>query len=386
MPRIYLDNAATSWPKPEAVYAAVDQYQRQLGAAAGRGVYAEALEVDRRVGQTRQALARLIAAESPACVVFTYSGTDALHLAIQGLVQPGDHIVTSVCDHNAVLRPLREAERRGICRVTRIGCDAAGVVRPSEVREALEDQTRLVVLTHASNVTGAVQPLEEIGDLLARHSARFLIDAAQTVGHLPVSVRELRCDLLAAPCHKGLLAPTGTGFLYVSPETQKVLRPVRLGGTGTSSDSDDPPEGYPEAYEAGNANVPGLMGLQAGLAYLAERGVACIADHEAALTRQLWEGLQGLAAVRLFGPPPQSGRDRAAVVSLQVDGYDPQEVAALLDQVAGIQVRAGFHCAPRMHRALQTDTGGGTVRISGGAMNTPDQIDQVVRVLQSLGE
>jgi cysteine desulfurase family protein len=382
--RIYLDNAATSWPKPESVYAAVDDYQRRLGTAAGRGVYAEAAEVDHRLGQARQMLASLIDAESWDRIVFAYSGTDSLHLALHGLLRPGDHVITSVCDHNAVLRPLRDAESRERCTVTRLPCDSHGVLDPASVRDALRDNTRVVVLVHASNVTGAVQPLDEIGEILRQHPAKFVVDAAQTVGHLPVSVSGLNCDVLAAPCHKGLMAPTGTGFLYLRPGLEQELLPVRLGGTGTQSESDEPPRDCPTAYEAGNANVPGLIGLHAGLEYLREHGVARIAAHEAELTEMLWLGLAALAEIQLFGPPPRAGQPRAGVVSFQVRGYDPQEVAVLLDQAAQIQVRSGFHCAPLMHRALQTETTGGTVRVSCGAFTTAVEIEALLGVLRSL--
>jgi cysteine desulfurase family protein len=382
MRRIYLDNAATSWPKPDTVYDAVDHYQRQLGAPAGRGVYREAIEVDRLVEQARLELARLIDAPDPLRVVFTYSGTDSLTLALQGLLRPGDHAITSVCDHNSVLRPLRYLESRGEIAVTRVGCDDRGCIDAGEVAGALRDETRLVALVHASNVTGTLQPIAEVAERLVGHPARLLVDAAQTVGHVPVSVRRLQCDLLAAPGHKGLLGPTGTGFLYVAPGVEDDLRLLRLGGTGTRSESDLPPDDLPERFEAGNLNVPGIVGLAAGIAFLRQRGLDRVAEHERQLMRQLIDGLSGLEHVTLYGPGDLTAR--VAVQSLNVRGHDPQEVATLLDQAAGIQTRAGFHCAPLMHRALKTDRRGGTVRLSFGPLNHPEDVVAVVDTLAQL--
>jgi cysteine desulfurase family protein len=384
-PRIYLDNAATSWPKPEGVYAAVDSYQRQLGAPAGRGAYREAMEVDRRVQQARHALARLIDAPEAERVVFTYSGTDSLTLALRGLVKPGDHVVTSVCEHNSVLRPLRYLEVHHEVLVTRIGCDAAGIIDPDEVaRAALGNrQTRLVALVHASNVTGAIQPIEEVADRLAGSAVRLLVDAAQSIGHRRVNVSQLRCDLLAAPGHKGLLGPTGTGFLYLAPGVEKEVQPQRLGGTGTRSESDEVPEELPHRYEAGNHNVPGILGLAAGIEFLNERGIEQLEEHERRLTRRLLDGLSDMSHVKRFGPADVS--HRVGVVSFQVANHDPQEVAVLLDQIAGIQTRAGFHCAPRMHQALGTSQLGGTVRVSCGPFNESSEIDAVVETLRHLG-
>jgi cysteine desulfurase family protein len=383
MRRIYLDNAATSWPKPEAVYDAVDHYQRQLGAPAGRGVYDEALQVDRRVQQARVALARLIDAPDASRVVFAYSGTDALTLAIRGLLRRGDHVVTSVCEHNSILRPLSYLEKRGEISVARIGCDGQGRIDPADVAANLRQNTRLVALAHASNVTGAVQPIERVADRMAGHPARLLVDAAQSVGHLPLSVRQLRCDLLAAPAHKGLLAPTGTGFLYLAPGVDSEVEPWRLGGTGSQSHSDQPPEQLPDRYEAGNLNVPGILGLAAGIAFLQDLGLDRVANHERQLTAQLVHALAGIPHITMYGPEDVSPQ-RVGVVSFNVRGHDPQEVATLLDQLGRVQVRAGFHCAPLMHKALATDQLGGTVRVSCGPLNEPDDVAAAISVIKQL--
>jgi cysteine desulfurase / selenocysteine lyase len=377
--RIYLDNAATSWPKPEAVYQAVDHYQRELGAPAGRGVYREALQVDRLVQQARAALARLIDAPDPNRVIWTYSGTDSLTLALRGLLRPGDHVVTSVCDHNAVLRPLRYLEDQQQLHVTRVGCDPHGVIDPNDVLAAVRPDTRLVAVLHASNVTGALQPIEPIAAGLKEHDAFLVVDAAQTVGHVPLSVRQLGCDVLAAPGHKGLLGPTGTGFLYVAPGVERELQPIRLGGTGTHSESDQPPEDLPHRYEAGNLNVPGIYGLAAGISWLQERGLDALAAHERELTGRLLHDLSALDQVTVYGP--QDPTRQVAVISFNIDPLDPQEVATLLDQVGQIQTRAGFHCAPRMHRALKTAELGGTVRVSCGPFTHSTDIDALIETI-----
>ena len=232
--RIYLDNAATSWPKPDSVYAAVDAYQRELGAAGGRGGYRSGVEADRLLARARQAVARLVAVESPRQIVFTSSGTDALHLAIDGLLRPGDHVVTTVCEHNSVLRPLRALRETADVSISYVRCDAQGFVSPDDVRAALRPNTRLVAVVHASNVTGAIQPIDEIGPIAREADAFFLVDAAQSLGHVPIDVSQIAVDLLAAPGHKGLLGPLGTGVLYIRPCVERELQPLRCGGTGSS--------------------------------------------------------------------------------------------------------------------------------------------------------
>ncbi len=377
--RIYLDNAATSWPKPETVYRAVDEALRTLGAPAGRSAYWEANEVERRIGQARRRLAELIGAAEPRRVVFTCNGTDSLNLALHGLLRPGDHVVTSVVEHNSVLRPLRRLEDAGQIAVTRVDCDGYGQVDPDDVRRAIRPATRLIALLHASNVTGTLQPIEAIGQIARQSRVRLLVDAAQTIGHRPLDVGELGADLLAAPAHKGLLAPPGVGFLYIGPGIERELRPVRQGGTGTRSERDRQPETLPDCYESGSHNVAGLLGLEAGLSWLAERGLEQLERQETELVGRLLEGLRAISGVTIYGHP---GADhRVGVVSLRMDGWEPQDLATLLDSTCGAQVRAGFQCAPLLHQALGTAVHGGTLRLSLGAFNTRDDIDTAVRAL-----
>lgn len=383
MPRIYLDNAATTWPKPEAVWQAVDDYQRWLGAPAGRGAYHEAAEVERLVEQCRSHIRTLIGAEDPRQIVFTLNGTDSLNQALHGCLRPGDHVITSVCEHNSILRPLRQWQDCGDVRVTYIRCDAQGYINPNDVRRAIQPRTRLVALLHASNVTGAVQPLAEVGAIAREHEVLFLVDAAQSLGHVPVNVTELGCDLLAAPGHKGLYGPLGTGLLYIAPGVEAELVPTRQGGTGTRSDEDIQPTSLPDRYESGNLNVPGIVGLNAGVAEVQRRGLTSIGEHERQLTERLLSGLAEIRGVTLYGPGAGDSVQRVGVVSFNLENFEPQELAALLDSTRSIQVRAGIHCAPRMHQALGTSPRG-TVRFSVGLFNTLEDVEAALAVLREI--
>lgn len=380
--RIYLDNAATSWPKPESVYTAVDRYQRTSGAPAGRGSYVDAADVERIVASARLGVAKLINAESAERIVFTFNGTDSLNLAIQGSVRAGDHVITSVVEHNSVLRPLRQLEERKIVEVTRVACNLHGAIDPEDVRRAVKPNTRLIALLHASNVTGTLQPLEAVGQIARDHDLLLLVDAAQSLGHAPVNVRQLGAHLLAAPGHKGLLGPLGTGVLYVAPGVEKSLVPLRFGGTGSQSDEDRQPENLPDKYESGNHNVPGIVGLGAGIAHVQQFGIDAIAEHEAGLTSRLIGRLKEIAGVRLFGHGDVSGR--VGVVSIAIEGFDCREVASLLDTSFRIQARAGFHCAPLIHQHFATQKMGGLLRLSPGIFNTLDEIDHAAAAIQEV--
>jgi len=381
MKRIYLDNAATSWPKPDVVYAAVDRYLRENGAPAGRSAYREAAEAENAIASARSSIARLIGADNARQIVFTFNGTGALNLAIHGLLRRGDHAICTDADHNSVLRPLRYLEEHGGIEVTRVTCNTAGWIDRDDIRRALRPSTRLIAMLHASNVTGAVQPVADVVEIAHKNGARFLLDAAQSLGHWPVSVKELPIDLLAAPGHKGLLGPLGTGLLYIRDGLEKEIQSTVQGGTGTQSNEDRQPESVPDKYESGNHNVPGLVGLAAALGWLEARGVGAICRHEKELADALREGLRRIPAVKLHGP--SEGQLAVAVVSISIDGYDPQEAAAVLDSAFGIQVRAGLHCAGRLHAALGTLASGGSIRFSIGAFNTHSDIEVA---LSAVGE
>ncbi|MBS0208697.1 MAG: aminotransferase class V-fold PLP-dependent enzyme [Planctomycetes bacterium] len=381
--RCYLDNAATSWPKPDAVYTAIDAYQRNVGAAAGRGVYSSADEARQVVDRARRSVARLLNAVDARQIIFAQNGTDALNLALHGLLRrtPG-HVVTTVTEHNSVLRPLRALCDAGLAQVTYVGCNAKGYVDPGEVEQAIRPDTRLVVICHASNVTGALQPLAEITAAAHRHGIPVLVDAAQSAGETLIDVQALEIDLLAAPGHKGLLGPLGTGVLYIRPGLETQLEPLRQGGTGTDSDDERQPATMPERFEAGNLNVPALAGLGTGVEWLHKRLIeGAFAEHQAMLARFVAH-LGAIRGVRLLGP--RTMERRMPVFSVVSEVYTPQELAAALDSAYGVQLRAGLHCAPRMHAALGTLNAGGTVRLGPGRFTTEAELDTAIRALEEL--
>ncbi|GIW92013.1 MAG: cysteine desulfurase [Pirellulaceae bacterium] len=381
--RVYLDNAATSWPKPPAVYEAVCRYMRDNGAAMGRGVYACAQEVGRTVAALRRRLARLLGVSHPERVLFAFNGTDALNIALHGVLRPGDHVVTTDTEHNSVLRPLRFLEKyRGI-EVTYVACDECGRITAEAILAAVRDNTRLLAINHVSNVTGTIQPIHEILAKLGDHPALRLIDAAQSVGHLPLHFDQWKLDFLACSGHKGLLGPLGTGVLAVSQRAAEELLPFREGGTGSYSDHEEQPEVLPDRFESGNHNVPGLVGLERASAYVEERGVDALRKHELHLTGYLLQHFSEMPAVTVYGPATLE--ERVGVVSFSVAGFDPQELASLLDAEFAIEVRSGLHCAPRLHRRLGTLQRGGTVRVSFGPFNTPEDVDVLLKALHDAG-
>ena len=382
--RIYLDNAATSWPKPAAVYQATDHYQRELGAPAGRSNYQQADQVKRTIDRARHQLARLLGASASERVVFTSGGTGSLNQAIHGCLRPGDHVVTTVAEHNSILRPLRYLESQGRITVTRVGCGSSGEIDPLEVRQAITAQTRLVAMLHVSNVTGAVQPIEEVGQIAREAEAFYLIDVAQSLGHIPIQVEACQADLVAGSGHKGLMGPLGLGVLYVGERAQAELAPLGQVGTGTESELDEQPERMPEKYESGNLNVVGIVGLAAALDHLEETGLSVVEQHLRDRTTELIEGFSGVRGLQLYGPADAARQ--VGVVSINVGSYDPQEVASILDQAYSIQTRAGLHCAPLMHRALQSVAQGGTLRFSPGWFTTAEEIQIAVQAVAEIAE
>lgn len=372
---VYLDNAATSHPKPESVYRAVDYTLREVGASPGRGGYRSAMEATRLVFEARETLAELFGIRDSSRLVFTSSATEALNLAVGGLLKPGDHAITSNMEHNSVVRPLRLAERRGV-EVSRIACDRSGLLDPREVAAALRADTRLIVLSHCSNVTGTIQPVEEIASLAARAGVPLLVDAAQSAGLLPIDVRDSGIAILAGPGHKGLLGPQGTGFLYLAEGLDP--EPLVVGGTGGFSSDPEQPAEMPSRYESGTLNLPGIAGLKAGAEFVLETGIPAIRKREAELVGRLLHGLAPLPGVTLFGPPP--GMERGGIVSFTVEGMDPAMIGFTLDREYDICVRTGLHCAPDAHRTIGSYPVG-TVRVSPGYFTTEDEIEAFLRAM-----
>lgn len=382
---IYLDNAATSFPKPEAVYRGMDAFARRAGANPGRAGYRLAVEAEAMIDDTRRLLARLFGAPRPERVVFTLNATDALNMAIKGVVRRGDHVITSVLEHNSVNRPLERLARGGVISVTRVEADSRHTVDPDAVAAAWTSATRLVVLTHASNVTGTIQPIAEVGRLVREREGLFLVDAAQTAGVLPLDMSAASIDLLAFAGHKGLLGPTGTGGLVVGERAD--VAPWRDGGTGGDSGSPLQPQEYPHRLEGGTPNVMGIAGLREGVRLLLERGVDHILEHERRLVTALLTALARPEAFSFCGldiPFLKSGGDgMVGLLSFTVKGFSPSEVALILDQSYDIAVRPGLLCAPHAHRHLGTFPQG-TVRLSPGPSTTHEDMQAAAAALNEI--
>jgi cysteine desulfurase family protein len=364
--RLYLDNAATSFPKPAAVLSAMTDYATQLGASAGRGAYAEAVEAGKLIATCRSRLSALFNGEDPNHFIFTLNCSDALNLAIKGLVHDrGGHAICSRIDHNSVLRPLNALADDGLIQQTRVPVDPkTGMIDPDDIRCAIRRETRFIALTHASNVTGTVQPLRAIGAIAREHGVPLILDAAQSAGHLPIDVQQDGIDLLAAPGHKGLLGPLGTGVLYIRPGVEKILATVREGGTGSVSEEDRQPQFLPDKYEPGSHNAIGIAGLSAGVQWVLDQTVEKLHAHELDLVRTFIDGVSDIDGLTCFGP--QGVRDRVGVFSLAIDGLSPFDLAAALECDFGILTRPGLHCAPLIHETLGTTPHGGTTRFSFG--------------------
>ena len=365
---IYLDNAATSWPKPEIVYRTMDEFLRTKGGNPGRGSNSMALAAREKVEETRRLVARLINVPEAKRVIFTLNCTDALNLGLKGLLKPGDQVITDSIGHNSLVRPLWKLERQGV-KVTRLPSSPdTGVVSPCDIETAITRDTRLIVVTHASNVNGVIQPIEEYGSIARQHKVVFMVDAAQTVGKYPVDVSSANIDLLAFSGHKGLFGPPGTGVLYIGNRVN--LDTLREGGTGSFSEQEEQPETLPDKYESGTLNSVGIAGLGAGLKFIFDEGLDKIIAHEKFLTDKLIAGLRVIPGVTLYLPKDLS--PIAPVVSFNIKGYQPGEVGTILDQAFDTKVRAGLQCAPAAHKTLGTFPSG-TVRLSPGYLNVTER-------------
>lgn len=385
MPRIYLDNAATSWPKPDSVYDSIDRYQRVIGAPAGRGGYQEASEVLRLVEQTRGKLAEYIGATKRDSIAFTFSCTDALSTALFGLLETGDHVVTTEVEHNSVLRPLKHLESHNVITLSVVQCDSDGLVNTHDLIQEIGPQTRLICINHVSNVTGTIEPVRNLKRKMIEAGFDrpiLLVDAAQSLGHVPINVETIGCDILAASGHKGLMGPLGTGILYMAPSVADSIQPFRFGGTGTDGSVEFQPTKVPDKFESGNLNVPGIAGLNAGLEFLtSEDGLGAL-EHSQQLSRMMLDGLINLDGVQLHGPIDAS--NRVGTFSISLAGLDCHEAASILDANWSIQTRAGLHCAPLIHRRMETETVGGTLRLSVGMFNTREQVETTIDALAAL--
>lgn len=376
---IYLDNAATSWPKPESVYRAMDEFLRSSGGNPGRGGHSMSIAAARVIDDARLRMAQLINAPDKNRVIFTLNCTDSLNLGLKGLLKPDGHVITGTIEHNSVARPLRKLEKQGV-RVTRLSPRSAdGVVSALDIEKAILPETRLIVMTHASNVSGVIQPVEEYGAVARRHGVIFMVDAAQTAGKYPIDVQGQKIDLLACSGHKGLLGPPGTGVLYISERVD--LDSLREGGTGSHSELEEQPGELPDKFESGTPNSVGIAGLGAGLEFIRMEGMARILAHEQSLAARLFDGLGRIAGVTVYRA--EDPARQAPIVSFTVAKSGPGEVGAILDQAFDIKARTGLHCAPAAHRTLGTFPQG-TVRLSPGYFNTTGEIDATISAIDKI--
>ena len=375
---IYLDNAATSWPKPEEVYQAVDHCMREVGANPGRSGHRLSIEASRLVFDAREALAHLLDSADPRRVIFTANATGGLNLALKGCLRPGDHVVTTSLEHNSVMRPLRTLEDRGI-EVTVVPASPTGTLDLKQLDRAFRPNSRLVVVNHASNVIGTVQPIGDIAEIAHRHRCWLLVDAAQSLGAWPLDIQGI--DLLAFTGHKALLGPQGTGGLFLGPGMEEVLAPLIEGGTGSSSSQQRQPSFLPDKFEAGTPNTPGLAGLAAGVHFVLSEGLAKVRSHEERLTRLLIERLKSIPGVTVYGTGDASRQ--VAVVSFNIAGLSPAEVGGRLDEDFGILCRVGLHCSPLAHQTIGTYPVG-TVRFSPGYFTSDDDIEQAADAVRYL--
>lgn len=377
---IYLDNAATSFPKPEQVYDAINKTMREFGANPGRSGHRMALEAGRIIFETRELLCKLFNIDNPMNIIFTYNATDGLNLGIKGFLKPGDHVITSSMEHNSVLRPIKALEKIGV-EATIIQCDSAGSINISDIEDSIKKNTKLIVTTHASNVIGTIFPVKKIGDLAKKYGISYMVDAAQSAGVYDIDVKDMNIDMLVFPGHKGLLGPQGTGGIYIREGLQ--ITQMKEGGTGSKSNLLTQPEILPDKFESGTPNTPGIAGLGAGIKYILNRGLEDIRNHEKNLTQYFLEELKKIDNVKIYGPC--DAEKQAAVVSINIGDEDSSEVSYILDKGFNIAVRPGLHCAPLAHKTIGTFEQG-VVRFSIGAFNTFEEIELAVKAIKEIAK
>ena len=376
---IYFDNAATSLQKPEAVIEAVAEAMKSLGNAS-RGAHSAALGSNRMVYETRELIAELFHIDDPSRIAFTMNATESLNIAIAGIFRPEDHVITTVMEHNSVLRPLYRMEESGT-ELSFLQADKKGNISYEELENAIRSNTRAVICTHASNLTGNVLDLEKIGEICKKHRLLFLVDASQTAGIIPIDVQKMKISVLCFTGHKGLLGPQGTGGIYVAPEIN--IRPLVVGGSGVQSYLKTQPDEMPARLEAGTLNAHGIAGLHAAVSYIIEKGVEQIYQDEHEKTDYFYRMIRSIPDIHIYGDP--EAELHAPIIALNIGDYDSAQVADELMETYGIATRAGAHCAPLMHQALGTQKQG-AVRFSFSQFNTRKELDAGIQALRELAE
>jgi cysteine desulfurase/selenocysteine lyase len=378
---IYLDNAATTFPKPHVLLEAMIEIYFHKGVSPGRGSYDLAAEAEELVGQTRQKLAQFFGAPDPDRVIFASNATDALNLAMQGLFEPGDHVVSTRLEHNSVLRPLSHLRQRGLIEYDLIPFDSRGFVDPEAIAKAVRANTRLVICCHASNVLGTVQPISDIGRVCNERKVPLLIDAAQSAGVIPIDMGAWQVSAVAFTGHKSLLGPTGIGGLVIHPELD--IQSTRFGGTGVDSKSLIHTQTFPHRLEAGTINLLGVIGLSKGLDFVMAEGLNAIHHRETELLTRLRDGLSALDRIILYCQEDLA--EHVGIITANIEGIEPEDIGAILDADFGIAVRSGLHCAPMVHETLGTYPQGG-VRFSIGPFNTEEEIDRTIEAMDVISQ
>lgn len=381
MREIYADHATTTFPRPPAVVENMLHYLRDIGCSPGRGAYHRSLEAARMVYEARVLLARFFAVPEPEQIIFTPNVTTSLNLVFKGLLAEGDHVLISSMEHNAVVRPLSRLAREENVLVEQLECAKDGTLDLLKLRRALRPSTRLVVLTHASNVTGTILPVYEAGEILAGTDTFFCVDAAQTAGTEAVDFAALQCDYLAFTGHKGLLGPPGIGGLCISQRAAAVTRPFVEGGTGSRSEDEYQPDFLPDKFESGTQNMPGIAGLAAGVRMISDTGLAAISKQRTSLMETLLFGLAEISGATIYGTKEVA--KSVCAVSVNMAGIDCGDLCFMLDQAYGIQTRAGLHCAPLAHKTIGTFPQG-TVRFSLGYQNTADDVAAILAAMREI--
>jgi cysteine desulfurase family protein len=378
---IYLDHAATSWPKPREVITAMADFLEQAGGNPGRAGHHLSIDAGRIVYNARETLAEFFNASDPLRVIFTANATQAINLCLYGILRPGDHVITSSMEHNAVMRPLRNLESRGV-RLSVAPCAPDGSMDPGAIVAAIRPSTRIIAITHAGNVTGTILPIAEIAEAAHQSGVLLLVDAAQTAGALPLDVQAMNIDFLAFTGHKGLQGPPGTGGLVIGDRVNtKDLEPLWRGGTGSRSEFEIQPEDLPDKFESGTVNGPGIAGLGAGVQYIMKKGVEAIRAQEIELTRQLAEGMKGIDGVAVYGP--DDATRSVAIVSFTAVGHRVSDIGLRLDEEFGILSRVGLHCAPAAHRTIGTFPEG-VVRFALGLETTREEIALAIEAVKQI--
>ena len=376
---IYLDNAATSFPKPKEVADAVYDFMINNGTSSGRGSYKKAMQSDYIVYECRKLIGNLFNFDDPKKVVFTSNVTDSLNIAIRGILKENDHVITSSLEHNAVWRCLKTLEKDINIKIDTVECSKDGITNPEDIKKYIRKDTALIVFTQASNVLGTIQPIKEIGKIARENKIVFLVDAAQSAGAMKIDIKEDNIDILAFTGHKSLLGPMGTGGLIINTDID--IKPLKAGGTGGDSAYDYQPDYYPNHLETGTSNVSGIAGLRAAIKFLNREGIDNIHNKEKELTKYALQRLETVKDIEIYGP--KDCEKILSVISFNIKNKRPEDISTILDQKYDIMLRAGLHCAPTAHRVINTKDRG-SLRIGIGYFNTKDDIDKLVEALNNL--